>query len=418
MKQPGILGMAAGATALVLSAAAWGCRPAETSSSPAAPTVGGTGATVTVARGTFLHSVRVAGTTEAVRAAALPAPRLAGQSSPTLVITRLVKSGTRVKAGDVLVEFDPQEQIRSAFDRLTDFQDMEQQIRRVEAEQAAAYAGDETAMTQAQSDVGRADLEVRKNRVLPSIEAEKNNLSLEENQARLVEVREARALRRRTAEADMKILQIRRGRLERALRHAEQNAAFMVVKAPFEGLAIVQPVFKGSAMTEVQEGDEVRPGMPIVSVVDPASMQVRARVSQVDAGLVQAGQPVRLSLDAYPGLAFEGVVKQVAPLAITSTVTPAVRSFVAIIAVAGADPNLMPDLSAAVDITVRRREQALVLPREAVAIEAGGAWVRVRRGGSFVRQSITVAEVSEEQVVVQSGVAEGTVVARSATGGQ
>jgi HlyD family secretion protein len=418
MKSPGIPGLAAGAAAVVLSAGAWGCRPAPTNSVSAGVAAGAAGATVTVTRGSFLHTVRVAGTTEAVRAAALPAPRLAGQSSPTLVITRLVKSGTRVKAGDVLVEFDPQEQIRSAFDRLTDFQDMEQQIRRVEAEQAAAYAGDETAMTQAQSDVGRADLEVRKNRVLPSIEAEKNNLSLEENQARLVEVREARSLRRRTAEADMRILQIRRERLERALRHAEQNAAFMVVKAPFEGLAIVQPVFKGSAMTEVQEGDEVRPGMPIVSVVDPASMQVRARVSQVDAGLVKAGQPVRLSLDAYPGLAFEGVVKQVAPLAITSTVTPAVRSFVAIIAVAGADPNLMPDLSAAVDITVQRREQALVLPREAVAIEAGGAWVRVRRGGSFARQAIAVGEVSEEQVVVQSGVAEGTVVARSATGGQ
>jgi HlyD family secretion protein len=373
---------------------------------------------VAVKRGTFLRTVRVAGITEAVRAAALPAPRLAGQSSPTLVITKLVKSGSRVKDGDVLVEFDPQDQIRAAFDRLTDFQDLEQQIRRVEAEQAAAYAGDDTAIIQAQNDVGRAELEMRKNRVLPAIEAEKNSLSMEETRARLVEVREARTLRRRTSEADLKILQIRRERLERALHHAEQNAAFMAVRAPFEGLAIVQPVFKGSSMTEVQEGDEVRSGMPIVSVVDPATMQVRARVSQVDAGLVAAGQPVRLSLDAYPGLAFEGVVKQVAPLAITSSVTPSVRSFVAIISVAGADANLMPDLSAAVDITVQRREQVLVLPREAVGFDAGGAWVRLRRGGSFVRQAITVGEASETQVVVLTGLAEGAVVAASAAGGQ
>jgi HlyD family secretion protein len=360
----------------------------------------------------------VAGITEAVRAAALPAPRLAGQSSSALVITRLVKSGSRVKPGDVLVEFDPQDQIRQAFDRLTDFQEMEQQMRRVEAEQAASYAGDETAMTQAQNDVGRAELEVRKNRVLPAIEAEKNDLSLEETQARQTEVREARALRRRTADADLKILQIRRERLERALHHAEQNAAFMVVKAPFEGIAVLQPVFKGSAMTEVQEGDEVRPGMPIVSVVDPASMQVRARVSQIDASLVAAGQKVRLTLDAYPGLAFDGIVKQVAPLAITSSVTPAVRSFVAIVSVAGADPNLMPDLSAAVDITVQQRDQVTVLPRTAVAIDGSGAWVRVRRGGAFVRQSVTLDEVSEDRVVVRSGIEDGAVVARSAAGGQ
>jgi HlyD family secretion protein len=418
MRSPGIVGLTTGAAALVLSAAAWNCRPAQTDSASGPSSRAADTAIVKVQRGTFLRTVRVAGITEAVRAAALPAPRLAGQSSPTLVITRLVKSGSRVKAGDVLVEFDPQDQIRAAFDRLTDFQDLEQQVRRVEAEQAAAYAGDDTAITQAQNDVGRAELEVRKNRVLPAIEAEKNNLAQEETQARLVEVREARTLRRRTSEADLKILQIRRERLGRALHHAEQNATSMAVRAPFEGLAIVQPVFKGSAMTEVQEGDEVRSGMPIVSVVDPATMQVRARVSQVDAGLVVAGQPVRLSLDAYPGLAFDGVVKQVAPLAITSSVTPAVRSFVAIISIAGSDASLMPDLSAAVDITVQRREQALVLPRESVAIGADGAWVRLRRGGSLVRQAITVGEVSEDQVVVLSGVPEGALVARFAAGGQ
>jgi len=405
-----------GASAIVtLAVAAWIFWPAGPASRSASAETSSS-STVTVARGTFLRTVRVAGITEAVRAAAAIAPRLAGQSSPTLVITKLVKGGTRVKAGDVLVEFDPQDQVRAAFDRRTDFQDLEQQIRRLEAEQAAAYAGDETAMTQANNDVSRAQLEVRKNRVLPAVEAEKNTLSLEEAEARANEVKQARTLRRLTAEADMKILQIRRERLERALHHAEQNADYMVVRAPFGGLAVMQPVFKGSAMTEVQEGDEVRTGMPIVQVVDPSTMQVRARVSQVDGGLVAVGQSTKVSLDAYPGMLFNGAVKQVAPLAITSSVTPAVRGFVALISIAGADASLMPDLSAAVDIVVRRMENVLVLPREAVVIDAGGAWVRLRRGGAFVRQTITVGEISEEQAIVTSGVPEGAVVARRAAG--
>jgi HlyD family secretion protein len=417
MKSSGVIRLGAGAAIVVVVAlAAWGRWPSRSeSSSPAGSTFS---ATAAVRRGTFTRTVRVAGITEAVRAAASVAPRLAGQSSPTLVITKLVASGTRVAAGDVLVEFDPQDQIRAAFDRQTEFQDLEQQIRRLEAEQAAAYAGDETAMTQAENDVKRAELEIRKNRVLPSIEAEKNTLALEEAQARLTEVRQARALRRRTAEAELKVLLIRRERLEQALRHAEQNANYMVVRAPFEGLAVAQPVFKGSAMTEVQQGDEVRAGMPIVNVVDPSSMQVRARVSQVDGGLVAVGQPARVSLDGYPGLSFEGRVKQVAPLAITSSVTPIVRSFVALISIVGADPNLMPDLSAAADVVVQRRENVLVLPRDAVVIDAGGAWVRLRRGASFVRQPIGVGEVSAEQAVVASGVPEGAVVARRAAGGE
>lgn len=413
MKLPRVSRAAGWAVALALGAIVWLVWPASPDSSPASAR-DASSATVTVARGTFVRTVRVAGITEAVRAAAAMAPRMAGQSSSTLVITRLVKGGTRVKAGDVLVEFDPQEQTRAAFDRLTDLQDLDQQIRRVEAEQAAAYAADETAMTQADNDVKRAQLEVRKNRVLAAIEAEKNNLALEEAEARAAEVRQARELRRKTSEAALKTLHIRRERAARALEHAERNAQYMVVKAPFEGLIVTQPVFKGSAMTEIQEGDEVRAGVPIVHVVDPATMQVRARVNQADGALVAAGQRGRVSLDAYPGLQFEGTVKQVAPLAITSSVTPAVRAFVCIVAVSGSDANLMPDLSAAVDIEVERKEGVLVLPREAVVVDAGGAWVRLRQGGSFVRRAVTLGGLSDGQAIVAAGVAEGAVVARRA----
>jgi multidrug resistance efflux pump len=371
---------------------------------------------VAVARGTFERTVRVAGITEAIRASAAIAPRLAGQSSPTLVITKLVKGGTRVKAGDVLVEFDPQDQVRAAFDRRTEFQDLEQQIRRVEAEQAAAFAADETAMTQAENDAARARLQVRTNKVLPLIEAEKNTLALEEAEARAKEVREARMLRRQTAEAELRRLHIRRERSERAMNHAEQNTQNMVVRAPFEGLIVMQPIFRGSALTEIQEGDEVRAGVPIAQIVDPSSMQVRARVSQVDAGLVKAGQPARVSLDAYPGSVFQGAVKQVAPLAITSSVTPIVRAFVTLVTVSGSDAMLMPDLSASADIVVDRRENVLVLPRDAVVIDASGAWVQLKKGGSFVRQPVTLDGVSDLQAVIASGVAEGAVVARRAAG--
>jgi HlyD family secretion protein len=192
----------------------------------------------------------------------------------------------------------------------------------------------------------------------------------------------------------------------------------MVVRAPFDGLAVVQPVFKGGQMTEVQEGDEVRGGTPIVNVVDPSSMQVRARISQLDAGSVAVGQPARVTLDAYPGLEFKGYVAQMAPLAITSSLTPAVRGFVAVIVVEGSDPNLMPDLSAASDITVERRDSCLLLPRAAVAVEADGAWVLLRRGGSFERHRISLGELSADYAVVRSGLDEGAIVARRVTGGR
>src|SRR4029079_14882732 len=82
-------------------------RPQARTPDPAADT-----GAVAVKRTDFVRSVRLAGTVEAVQATAISAPRLAGQNNNSLVIMRLIKAGTPVKAGDPLVEFDRQEQIR------------------------------------------------------------------------------------------------------------------------------------------------------------------------------------------------------------------------------------------------------------------------------------------------------------------
>jgi len=110
------------------------------------------------------------------------------------------------------------------------------------------------------------------------------------------------------------------------------------------------------------------------------------------------------------------MVKQIAPLAITSSVTPAVRAFVTLVTVSGSDATLMPDLSAAADILVERRENVLVIPRDAVIVDSSGAWVQLKQGGSFVRQSVTLGALSDLQAVIASGVPEGAVVARRAAG--
>ena len=56
----------------------------------------------------------MSGTIEATRARTVFVPRLAGQNAPTLVITHLIRAGSRVADGDLIVEFDPQEQVRAA----------------------------------------------------------------------------------------------------------------------------------------------------------------------------------------------------------------------------------------------------------------------------------------------------------------
>jgi multidrug efflux pump subunit AcrA (membrane-fusion protein) len=75
------------------------------------------------------------------------------------------------------------------------------------------------------------------------------------------------------------------------------------------------------------------------------------RVNQGDIGAVHVGQPARVFLDAYPELSFTGRVDQISPIAVTSGLTLSVRTFTAIVSVSGTHERLMPDLTAAVEIT-------------------------------------------------------------------
>jgi multidrug efflux pump subunit AcrA (membrane-fusion protein) len=165
-------------------------------------------------------------------------------------------------------------------------------------------------------------------------------------------------------------------------------------------------------MVEIQEGEEARPGMPILLVVDPSAMLVRVKVNQADVHLLRGGEPARISLDAYPGLEFAGRVEQVAPVGTTSRLTPRVRNFVAIVSVEGDHPKLMPDLSAAVDVELEREEDVLVVPRDAVTGGRNAYTVQVADGGRTRAQAVTLGSMNDFEVVVTSGLEPGLMVRR------
>jgi HlyD family secretion protein len=368
------------------------------------------------ARRDFVRTIRLNGTVEAVQATTLAAPRIAGPSSNALIITKLIRGGTRVAPGDLLMAFDNQLQLQAAFDRRAELNDLDQQIRRKEAEERFAAARDDSELQLARSAIQRAKLEMVKNEMLPKIQAEKNALALEQAEAHLAQLKTTYDLKRRAAAADLAVLRIRRAKAENAMQQAEANATRMEVRSPIAGLAVVKTTWRGGTMAEILEGEEVRPGVPILDIVNPERMRVRARVNQVDINELRTGQAVRVGLDAYPELSFGGRVAQISPLGVTSSLSPKVRQFLVLVDVDGSHPSLMPDLTASIDVELERAAGALVVPRDAVRFAGGKAFVGVVNGSAVEDREVTVGAKSATEIVVVSGLDEGAVVARAAVG--
>jgi hypothetical protein len=144
-------------------------------------------------------------------------------------------------------------------------------------------------------------------------------------------------------------------------------------------------------------------------------MEVRSRVNQADVNNIAAGQPVKVSLDAYPELAFTGKVDRLAAIGLTSGLNRKVRSFQAVFTIDGNSPQLMPDLSAAVDVEIARQHNVLIAPRSAVLHEGNDDFLMVRGATGFDKRKVTVSALNDVDAVISAGVDEGAVIARTAT---
>jgi HlyD family secretion protein len=150
--------------------------------------------TSTVPRGTFVRTLRLNGLIEAVESVTVQAPRLAGSGGQQMIITKLAPKGAQVRKGDLVIEFDRQQQLRTALDKRAEWQDLDEQIKKKRADQTAQDAKDATELKKAESDLSLAKLEMLKNDLVPRIEAEKNALSLEAAEAKVKQLRQTLVL--------------------------------------------------------------------------------------------------------------------------------------------------------------------------------------------------------------------------------
>ena len=313
-------------------------------------------------------TLRLQGSIEPVRSNPVVVPRLSGGGTPgapggggpgTLVIVHLVKPGTRVKRGDLLIVFDRQAQIKAANDRQAEHRDFVEQINRKRGEQLTARSHGEAELKMAENAMRVAELEVLKKDVVPPITAEQNQLTLDEARAKLDQLRRTFDLRRKADAADIRALEIQRDRAMNAWKHADSNAERMRVVSPIDGMVVLKSTWKSGTMGEVQEGEEVRAGLGVMDVIDPSAMRVRVKVNQADVSALRVGQSARITLDSYPTRTFSGRLEQLSQIGAVSTMSNRVRSFLAIFSIDGSDSHLMPDLAAAIDID---REDAAPAP--------------------------------------------------------
>lgn len=199
------------------------------------------------------------------------------------------------------------------------------------------------------------------------------------------------------AEAELKISQARaqtlRARVDKK-----------VIVAPFDGVL---------GLRQVDLGQFLQAGEPIVNLQDLSVMLADFTVSQRDLDALNVGGALRLTTDSWPGQVFEGVVH---------AIEPQVDPRTGMIAVQGRFDNdhgkLRPGMFARIEMVIPQVSQVVTVPVSAITYNLHGDSVFVIRDGEndqrqAERVFVELGDRRDDRIIVRSGITAGDLVVTS-----
>jgi membrane fusion protein (multidrug efflux system) len=195
-----------------------------------------------------------------------------------------------------------------------------------------------------------------------------------------------------------------------AFQQAQANVA--AIKAAIDKKTIRAPFDGRLGIRQANVGQFLRSGAAIVPLQSLDPVYLNFALPQQNAAQVAVGQPVRVTLDAYPGETFEGTVN-----ALNSNVDDATRNFQIQATLSNAAGKLVPGMFGSVELQLPANEKVITVPLSAIVYQPFGNAVYVvedqgKEGkGLIVRQQfVQTGATRGDQVAIAKGVKPGDVV--------
>jgi len=369
--------------------------------------------TIKVAGGSAAPRLRVNGSTSARVYASINTPVMMGPDAGRgLLLKYVVRSGSVVKPGEIVAKIDDQ----AIRDHADDVQAMvnaaDETMKRRRADQSIELENWKQSILSAKGIWDKAKLDYSARDIRTKVDREMLKIDMDEAEANYNNLVKALAITQAKFKSQMTLLQSQKERqMRHRMRHV-RDAENFTIHASIGGLFVLNTIFRGGDFGQVQEGDQLSPGQPFAKVVDIRTMQIESSVNQAESQLVRIGQTAKVHLDAFPSLEFKGRVVGIGALGVSGGQSAYwVRKVPLQVLIEGADPQLIPDLSASADLELKTQERGVLVPLEAVSTSTNGSTVEVRRGNAWKEVPVSVASRTNTMAVVTSGLQPGDEVA-------
>ncbi|HJV73558.1 MAG TPA: efflux RND transporter periplasmic adaptor subunit [Noviherbaspirillum sp.] len=239
--------------------------------------------------------------------------------------------------------------------------------------------------------------QVKKGQLLIAFDATVNQAEVQQAKA---ELGIARANYERTADLARQKFMSDRARdeslanvqvLEAKLALAQARLSKLEIRAPFSGVVGIR---------NVSIGDYVKDGTDLINLEDISSVKVDFRVPEKYSDVIHKGQALEVTVDALPGKPFRAKVDAVDP-----QVDSAGRSALLRGRIENPECRLKPGMFARVKLILAERDNALVVPEEAIVPQGGKTTVWKVVNGNAVRTEVKTGLRRAAKVEITQGLA-------------
>lgn len=365
--------------------------------------------TATVVRKEFVDYVEVRGEIKALHSETITAPAGVGD----LLILKIAATGTKVKKGDTLVEFDTSTLEQKLAQDRSALKSAEAGIEQSVAAAKLKEEQDQTDVMTSRFDLQSAKMDASKQEILSEIDGKKALLKVADAEQKVKENETKVEADRSAAKSDLASKVELRNRAAFQAKQDETGIASLTLHAPLDGSFSVLTHWEPTGTVPFKPGDRVWPGAALGELPDASTLRASGRVEEAERGRVRIGQPVSIRLEAIPDRTLQGKVDEISPTASMdfNGGWPFPRNFSLGVALTDSDPRLTPGMSATARVAVDRVADAVVIPAGAVFRKSGSSVAYVLHGSRFLETPIEVARRNTEEALVAQGLAAGDRVA-------
>jgi len=357
--------------------------------------------------GEFVIKLIEAGEISSIHSVSVSAPRVRGR----LQINKLIKDGSNVKEGDIVVQFDRVEKEQEELKSLSDLRIAQNEIEKKLSDIESQNRTNQMELDNTKLQYEEARLELKKTILLSEVEQEKIKLRYKQAEKRYQETLKKMESQSKSNKAGLNVLYERKIKAESDYKMAKKSLEDMALRAPKDGLVVLKEIWKGTGMSKVQEGDQVWPGYPILEIPDLSAMEIKMHLNEVDVSKVKPRQEALISIDAFPDKVFSGKVERVASMATKKDWDAKIKTFETIVSLNEMDSRMRPGMTCMVDIIVKKIPDVVSVPIESVFEREGKTIVYMMGSRSPKKQEVVLGDRNTTHIIVTQGLSSGDKIA-------